>query len=539
MSAGFPPATSPGWMARLRWLVSGTPPAPPAPPALPAAVALPGQVDLSAYPLARKRQPWSVPATGAAAVAAFLVSLTIFAAIAYRRDPNSVPWLHAFTFTHVTAIAALLLVIPMIVYGALRLWLEADQSQFPDLNFAWKAGLTALRDGGLDIRTIPVFVIIGSASDQQERALFDAAGLGLRVRGVPEGPAPLHWYANPDAIYLCCSQASWVSTYASLVEQHAANPLAQSASDATPQTSARTSASLAGELTVPSLSDAEYADSPSASRGRQVAEDSLAALSKQDASEQLARLQTVCQMLRIQREPLCPINGVMVLLPYETFEAAPQDVEEIERAIYSDLTTLQRTLELRCPVHAVLTGFEKEPGFRELMRRVGIERTVTQRFGNRFDIRSSATSDELSSFCAHVCGTFEDWVYALFREENVLSRPGNSRLFALLCKVRSELSSRLAGILSGGFGHKPGLQPHDLPFLFGGCFFAAIGQTKDQQAFIRGVFDKLEAEQEGVEWTPSALRRDRRTRWLARTAIALNIVLALMLVTQVVIVSLG
>ena len=47
---------------------------------------------------------------------------------------------------------------------------------------------------------MPIFLVLGSANVRQETALVRAAGLSLRVHDVPEGPAPLHWYAGPDGI---------------------------------------------------------------------------------------------------------------------------------------------------------------------------------------------------------------------------------------------------------------------------------------------------------------------------------------------------
>jgi hypothetical protein len=166
-------------------------------------------------------------------------------------------------------------------------------------------------------------------------------------------------------------------------------------------------------------------------------------------------------------------------------------------------------LELRCPVTALVVGMEEEPGFRELVRRVGRDRAAVQRFGQRYDVRSVATPEEMNSLCAHVCGAFEDWVYTLFREQGALSRPGNTQLYALLCKVRLTIKHRLATILAGAFGSEAH-QAADSPVLFSGCYFAAIGPTEDRQAFAKGVFNKLLEEQEQIEWTPRAMRHNRR-----------------------------
>lgn len=49
--------------------------------------------------------------------------------------------------------------------------------------------------------------------------MMAATGMSFSVQGVPHGPAPIHWYANAEAIYLFCSDASWTSALASLREE--------------------------------------------------------------------------------------------------------------------------------------------------------------------------------------------------------------------------------------------------------------------------------------------------------------------------------
>jgi hypothetical protein len=116
----------------------------------------------------------------------------------------------------------------------------------------------------------------------------------------------------------------------------------------------------------------------------------------------------------------------------------------------------------------------------------------------------------------------------LFREQDVLTRPGNTRLYSLLCQVRCHLRPRLSEILTGGFGYDAQLSPHDEPFLFSGCYFAATGRTRDRQAFAKGVFDKLSDEQEHVEWTEQALRAERRYLWFAYAGCAAAAAMALL-----------
>jgi hypothetical protein len=75
--------------------------------------------------------------------------------------------------------------------------------------------------------------------------------------------------------------------------------------------------------------------------------------------------------------------------------------------------------------------------------------------------------------------------------------------------MRSTLSSVLTEVLVGGFAHDPQSKDLPEPVPLSGCYFAATGETDDQQAFVRGVFEKLVEEQEDVEWTRHAVAADR------------------------------
>ena len=70
--------------------------------------------------------------------------------------------------------------------------------------------------------------------------------------------------------------------------------------------------------------------------------------------------------------------------------------------------------------------------------------------------------------------------------------------------------------------------------LFGGCYFAATGDSEDRQAFVKGVFDKLPEQQEELEWTEEAIRQDQKHHALANLGFCLSTVLLLGLVGTIV-----
>lgn len=579
-------------------------------------------------------QQFSTAAWAAIAVAIFLVLTVAVVWTVFWLDPIHVPWRHSLSVGRVLTVFVLLILIPPLVYWCLRVWLEGESSRYPDLDYAWKAGVTALRRNGIDLDAAPIFLVLGSSGEDLERAMMQASNLSMRVRGEPEGPAPLHWYANPDAIYLYCSEAGWVSALTALAEKRgrqadrrgaplaeapwlapatptytpapsmparptvrmqppsnpvpapptvappspAAPPAPSPPPDAPiggtimldqfltagnapvaerraagPATHGGSSPRLSGTATfdepvstppplVPSSALVAASPSPTvpspapAMRQESVMrDDQPLALDAQDAVESLQRLEYLGQLLRRARHPLCPINGVLVLLPFPMIERGVNEAAELQKAVKSDLAALERSLELRCPVTALVIGMESESGFRELVRRVGRHRAAGQRFGRRFDLRAFPTAEQMAALCVHVCGVFEDWIYTLFREEGALARPGNPRLYALLCKVRCNLKGPLMEVLAGGFGHDPQTAMTEQPIAFSGCYFAATGASADQQAFVRGVFEKLVEEQEDVAWTRRALVVSRRVRifiWTASALAVLFIVLLLALLAQ-------
>jgi len=76
-------------------------------------------------------------------------------------------------------------------------------------------------------------------------------------------------------------------------------------------------------------------------------------------------------------------------------------------------------------------------------------------------------------------------------------------------------------VLVGGFAHDPQSKDLPEPIPLSGCYFAATGETDDQQAFVRGVFEKLVEEQEDVEWTRQAVSANQRWQKIAVIAGAL------------------
>ena len=59
-------------------------------------------------------------------------------------------------------IVMLVFLISIVTYFSVKLWLEGELSAFDDIDRAWRAGVAELERHGLDLREIPLFLLLGS-----------------------------------------------------------------------------------------------------------------------------------------------------------------------------------------------------------------------------------------------------------------------------------------------------------------------------------------------------------------------------------------
>lgn len=468
----------------------------------------------------------SLPGAVATILALFLLIVAAtFAVLVVRKGGPANSWEKYKEYLFYGGLLAPLAV--AMTYYAVKLWVEGETSPFVDIDRAWRAGIEALEKNRLDIRQIPLFLVAGTSSDEHEKNLFTAARQSFTVHNVPPGPAPLHWYAHQDAIYLVLSQVGCIS---SLAREAIKLPV-----DAPGINAAVTAIGPSIRMTAFPTSPAAAAETPGGGgsgssldiRGTMMATSpDLRAtvdlttvapgprarsieLRRDEIEHQDKRLAYLCRLLTRARRPVCPVNGTLLVFPLALMAADNTRGSTIKEAARTDVQSLLAGLRLRFPVVALVTGLEEEEGFAELVRRVGRDRASSQRFGKGFGVWDPPIDEQLEALGKHACGAFEDWAYHLFREKDALSKPGNRHLYSLVCRVRRTLEPKMNCILPEGFGFDREKED-DAPLLplFGGCYFAATGGHPDRQAFVKGVFDRLPEQQAELEWTDAALRED-------------------------------
>lgn len=442
-----------------------------------------------------------------------------------------------------------LFVIPYGCYLLTKLLLTKDVSRYPELDRAWDRGLQALENAQIRLQHSPLFLVIGGSDFRQTDNLIRAAQLGEAVHEPAGEDAPLQWYSDGESVFLFLNRVSCLSKVAhksTTSGTPGATPMAAAAPMGASGTGTLAAGMGAGPVSVPTAPTAQStldgasgspvgappalpgAPAPGGGGGAtmqlpmgqspasflpQAAATAAGpvsiGLTPAEANDLVDRLEHICRLLKKTRQSVCPINGLLALIP---FSAVCRGGSDVQAAAKKDLATLRENLRVRCGATVLITGMETEEGFQELINRVDPAHTQNNRFGKGCEAWGDATSRRLQAVADHAAGSFEVWTHSLFQQENALKRRYNSRLFALLCKIRGGFSDALQNVLGYGFGYDTEQEPElaERQFLFSGCYFAATGGTPDQQAFVSSVFRKVIEHDEDVEWTPEAWAEDAR-----------------------------
>jgi hypothetical protein len=486
------------------------------------------------------------------AVFVFLILLVSTVAIFYftMTVPNAADWRNWFDdWWDPIVVGILLLVIPFISYRLVVLWLEQDGARFPEIDRAWADGISALRSHNCDLTGLPLFLVTGPRNEVQARALMSSSGMQFFVDGAPHGPSDLHWFASEEGIFLVCTRTCRTGVLSAEAMQGGVST-SRGAKNifAATMDSTDFSASQTGFGTMSGLDDsiddnggsqaapsyfgtmdaaAGFDGGSSGSSGRASGQAQTVRLTSQKETEATEKLEYVCHLLRRHRQPYCPINGVLSFVPFDLLCHSEDQTTELQKTLRSDNSTISSHLQLRCPVICLIGGMEIYSGFRELVRRVGKERALENRFGRGFDVWNPPIPEQLEALARHACGQFEAWVYRLFREDRELQHHGNPKLYSLLCLIRGYVVDRLVRVVDAGYAKEGDDCQRSL--LFAGCYFAATGDKADQQVFVRSVFSKLVDQFDELDWHDDVRVADARCRTLRDLLLFGNVVLLVLI----------
>jgi hypothetical protein len=420
----------------------------------------------------------------------------------------------------------------LVRWGWMMWMTEEEASDFPDIDRAWAEAMRALAEAGIDLQEVPVFLVLGRPA-AGENCLFDAAQLPFSVKSAPPyADAPLHIYANrQDGIFITCTRISRLGLRAALLALRTKMAV-ESPPEDLPETSeidvTETIRPSAINKVRPLFQILEQARKQGRGPAEMTAEEQemlrLIERSEKPEEAQLlsARLEHLCRLIVRGRRPDCPLNGILVLLPFAAL-GDDEDAEKTRTDCRTDLQTAWEVFQLHCPLFTLVCDLETVPGFPQYLegylaqykseedRRKSRKRRLGRHFGWGLGLENSSRESMIKEHVEWIGhGMFPIQVYE--NSLRLVSSEGddperathrNGQLFRFLGALR-EGQKRLTELVVHGLASKP-----KGPALLRGCYLAATGRdSAREQAFVAGVFQRLLEYIRYVSWTQEALAED-------------------------------
>src|SRR5262245_14259531 len=248
---------------------------------------------------------------------------------------------------------------------------EEVVSSFPDIDAAWDEAVRLLAQQGLQLTELPLFLVLGRP-DGPEEPLFQAAQLGLVVKQAPaDERAPVHVYASREAAYVSCAGASLLGRQAANLAGETSpaelTPPPGSGFEEDPESKTLRPGAAPGPVkAIADIVSRIHRESrePTEEEQRQLRllerkDRPRLSLLKNPAELELygARLDHLCRLIARDRRPYCPLNGILVLLPYAATDS-DDDATQTGDILRRDLETLRRGLRVHCPLFALVCDLE-------------------------------------------------------------------------------------------------------------------------------------------------------------------------------------
>jgi IcmF-related N-terminal domain len=402
-------------------------------------------------------------------------------------------------------------------WSAWQLWstltAEPAAPPFPDIERAWKRAILELEQVGIEIREKPLFLILGRPAAALD-GLLAGSGLPMRLRAAHSDlAAPIQLYAGDSGIFVACPTLSVVGTSVDAWLAGAGSVVSE-----TGATDAASTAAIgpgAGDGTTGSAP-------PTAPQARRQADRRSLLERARELERTSAGLRLLCRLVVRDRRPYCPINGIIVALPFG-LAGSDANSDSVGEACQQDLDTVEAVVQVQCPVFAVFTDLDRQQGFHELAGSLTQEALVDW-LGVDLppipDLRDEAMAEAMNAavrwLAYHRLPTLIRPVWK-FQPDAGLD-PANVRLYELF-RAAQEGCHVLSRILVQGFYRGPRRQAK-----LAGAYLVATGATEIDRAFGSYVFRRAIALQNDVSWTPAMIARDRILRWRSRWGYAAIVV---------------
>ncbi len=333
--------------------------------------------------------------------------------------------------------------------------LPKHTSQFPEIAKAIQAGVDAAFEARVSLQDSPLFLVVG-ADESVEKAMVSSSFVGDRIK-VDSAKLPLHWHGDADAVWLTTPGVSAVS------QQHAR------------VSAARDSASVQARLTVAEKKQARQ------------------------------RLGYMAHLIKKLRSPIVPINGVLLMIPYQWVE--DEALSALVDTIKLDMATLQNSLGVKCMCVVIMHGIEESRELSAYIEKMP-QNARQRRCGCTLPAFSEYSKEDGPELHHWLENFLRQQVYRYFQADR--SSHSNGRLFRLLRSFNAA-EPGFCRVLNNAFAADVEEQ-----FYLSGVYLASLNRS--ETTFFDGIAAKLASDHdECIGWNNHALKRDRRRRQLAST----------------------
>ena len=462
----------------------------------------------------------------------FLVLAWVFAVVLAEADGNAAFFTR---FYYWFVVIPLAFCISLVLYFFLRILFRPPASPYPDIETGWEAGMAELTKAGIDIKNIPLCLVLGMNDSKKIRRFVEASGESFDLHGVTGTGQSLIWYASRNQGYIFLSN---IGNVVQFVESTPEIRSSENAEDFTHTADIRdfynVKRSYDDEPEVESLAamgTIRADDAPS----QRIETDSYEPSEPSPAptpptnvrakmSEEKNRLRYLAGLIKKSRESISPINGMLLNVDVSQVETFP---EELSRKLNDDLDTLTEALGVVTTLTAVVSGFERDPGFvdfsERLMEDKG-ENFVLNKFGKSYRSWAVPSKEDLEKLAHGAVEQFDHFSHLMFARHDALAANrvlANRRMVLFLGRIYSRILPGLKTLLSRGIHAKTEAGALEFP-RFAGCYFS--GSTDTQDYFVRKIFERVEENQGEIEWTRTTLNREES--WSLATNLSLMIGLA-------------
>lgn len=466
-------------------------------------------------------------------------------------------------------------------FVAHTLRMPAEKQLVGGIHSAWHNSLHRFTAAGIDVSRTPLYLVLGSPAGGV-RDFFAASHTDLVVLpSAEEADEPIQVCGNRDAIYVCCRDASLTGNYtrraaeerrrymetvtkgSGFVSREPAHAwqanspqhlnrsvspspsglpggmpslspaAAESSATATATLPAAAATATEADPTVErmkaAIAEIESLTASDADETEQVAESPTILqpkvgtlptlrLEQSEATELLERLDGLCREIADVRQPYCPINGVVLMLPLDATDSI-ETADHVGMRIERDLNTIAAATESSVSAQVIFCDLELCDGGQTLLDRFP-ENQRHRRLGTILPAPPASEPDAgpagVDQAVRWICDDlFPPLAYRLM-SRNVqdaahdrILRQGNlaiHRVADAMRKRRDGMSRLLRRSIAAASSN----------VRLRGCYVAATGNAgATKHAFAEGVIPQILDIQNEVQWSPMRRQRDRWQRYAA------------------------